>query len=94
MKDKEASRQVVYRSGTNWFAILGVIFVLFKLAGITVVATWSWWLVLLPFYVGLAFIFGLAVVGLVIGIIGAIGAMCYYFGEWCYYSIKNLFRRK
>lgn len=32
------------------FGILGIVFVTLKLMGITAVATWSWWLVLLPFY--------------------------------------------
>lgn len=33
------------------FGVLGVIFIVLKLVG---VITWSWWLVLLPFYFGLA----------------------------------------
>lgn len=40
----------------NWIMLLGVIFVLLKVTGLTMVATWSWWLVLLPFYVGLAIV--------------------------------------
>ena len=32
-----------------WFVALGVLAVVLKLAGWTVVATWSWWAVLLPF---------------------------------------------
>lgn len=31
-------------------SVLGVIFIVLKLVG---VITWSWWLVLLPFYLGL-----------------------------------------
>lgn len=36
------------------FGVLGVIFVVLKLVG---VIAWSWWLVLLPFYFGLALFF-------------------------------------
>jgi hypothetical protein len=39
-------------------AVLGVILIMLKIAGISVVATWSWWLVLLPFYIGLLVFFG------------------------------------
>ena len=42
------STQVV--SSTPLLGILGIIFITLKLAEIGVVATWSWWLVLLPFW--------------------------------------------
>lgn len=47
--------------------ILGLIFVTLKLAGIGVVAAWSWWLVLLPFYIvivvlGVVFIVGASII--------------------------------
>jgi len=46
--------------------ILGLIFVTLKLAEIGVVATWSWWAVLSPFWVPLAIVLGIfAVVGVV-----------------------------
>lgn len=34
--------------------LLGVLFIGLKLAGIGTVATWSWWLVTIPFWGGLA----------------------------------------
>lgn len=44
--------------------ILGLIFVTLKLAEIGVVATWSWWAVLSPFWVPLAIVLAIfAVVG-------------------------------
>ena len=44
--------------------ILGLIFVTLKLAEIGVVATWSWWWVLSPFWVPLAIVLAIfAVVG-------------------------------
>ncbi|BAU40123.1 hypothetical protein [Ralstonia phage RSP15] len=43
--------------------VLGIVFVVLKLCG---VINWSWWLVLLPFYFGLAIVVGiLAFAGLV-----------------------------
>ena len=46
------------------FGILGLIFVTLKLAEIGVVATWSWWAVLSPFWIPLAVVLGIfAVVG-------------------------------
>jgi small Trp-rich protein len=31
--------------------LIGLMLIIFKLLGVTAVATWSWWLVLLPFYI-------------------------------------------
>lgn len=50
------------------FGLLGVVFVVLKLAEVTAIATWSWWLVLLPFYGPLAIF---AVIGLACVIVGA-----------------------
>ena len=44
------------------FGILGLIFVTLKLAGIGTVATWSWWLVTLPFYGPVVVALGLVLV--------------------------------
>ena len=44
--------------GGQWLGLLGIIFVLCKIFEFGPIAAWSWWLVLLPFYVGLAIIFG------------------------------------
>lgn len=38
-------------SGIGFFGLLGVLFIALKLTEIGVVATWSWWLVLLPLYI-------------------------------------------
>ena len=38
--------------------ILGIIFVVMKLMSYGAVASWSWWLVLLPFYLPLVILFG------------------------------------
>lgn len=50
---------VVVRRGMGPLGMLGIIFVLLKLFGMTAVAGWSWWLVLLPFYIGFAIVLGI-----------------------------------
>lgn len=54
-------------TGFPILGILGLIFVTLKLAGIGVVAAWSWWLVLLPFYIaivvlGVVFVVGASII--------------------------------
>lgn len=55
------------------FTLLGLIFVTLKLTGHI---TWSWWLVTLPFWGGLALVIGLslviAIIGLIFGLILAV----------------------
>ena len=66
------SKEVSVTHNSNWLGLLGVIFVLCKVFEYGPIAAWSWWLVLMPFYVGLAIILGvLAFGGLVAG--GALG---------------------
>ena len=48
------------------FGILGLIFVTLKLAGIGTVATWSWWLVTLPFYGPIVVALGLVLVAAIV----------------------------
>ena len=50
-------------NGVGLFTVLGIVFTVLKLTG---VISWSWWLVLLPFYGGLA------VLGIVLIIIALI----------------------
>lgn len=59
----------VTHSAPQWLGLLGIIFVLCKIFSFGPVAEWSWWLVLLPFYAGLAIVVvvlgaGLAIVAL------------------------------
>jgi hypothetical protein len=49
----------------GWAGLLGVIFVIAKIWQIGVVATWSWWLVLLPFYFGFLLLVGIIILGAV-----------------------------
>ena len=54
----------------GWLGLLGVVLVVLKLnpGGLlnSPVQDWSWWLVLLPFYVGLIILLAIGVVALVI----------------------------
>lgn len=59
-------------SGVSVLGLLGVVFVTLKLLGITEVATWSWWLVLMPFWISIAI--ALAVVALA-GLAGLIAGL-------------------
>lgn len=54
------------------FGILGLIFVTLKLAGIGTVATWSWWLVTLPFYGPVVVALGLVLVAAIFAGIAAL----------------------
>jgi hypothetical protein len=59
--------------GIGVFGLLGVAFVVLKLIG---VINWSWWWVTLPFWGGLAIVFGvLAFIALGMLILWAIGKM-------------------
>jgi hypothetical protein len=59
MTDKKVS----VNANPGWLGLLGVIFVVAKVFEIGPVALWSWWLVLLPFYLGLAIVLGILAVG-------------------------------
>lgn len=54
------------------FGILGLIFVTLKLAGIGTVASWSWWLVTLPFYGPVVVALGLVLVAAIFAGIAAL----------------------
>ncbi len=43
--------KTVTSGGIGVFGLLGVVFIVLKLAGITQVAAWSWWWVLAPFWI-------------------------------------------
>lgn len=53
MKDVKVTRSFPILS------ILGLIFITLKLAGIGVVATWSWWWVLSPFWIPIVIVLAL-----------------------------------
>jgi hypothetical protein len=45
------------------FALAGIILCGLKIAGLTIVATWPWWLVTLPFWIGIAMFFAILLIG-------------------------------
>ena len=49
-------RTVTVTKNVSWLGLLGVIFVIAKVFEIGPVAEWSWWLVLMPFYIGFAIV--------------------------------------
>jgi len=53
------------------FGAIGLILVILKLAGVEPVSDWSWWLVTLPFWFGIAVVGVVAAVMLVVGLIAA-----------------------
>lgn len=77
--------EVNYNFG--WIGLLGVVLVLAKIFGVAPVAAWSWWLVLLPFYIGLAILLAFLVIGAV-SVGGAFG-IAYMLDWW-----KNRKRKK
>lgn len=45
------SEKKTYQVGTSIFTLIFIVFLFLKLAGIGVVATWSWWAVTSPLWV-------------------------------------------
>lgn len=44
------------------FGVIGLILVILKLGGVAPVAAWSWWLVTMPFWLGIAIFIAAAIV--------------------------------
>jgi hypothetical protein len=55
--------EVNVNTNPNWMTFLGVIFILCKIFSVPPIVDWSWWLVLLPFYFGIALAVGFIVIG-------------------------------
>lgn len=51
------------------FGLLGIVFVVLKLLGITAVAEWSWWWVTLPFWFGIAMVLGILAIGAICAVL-------------------------
>lgn len=65
------SKTTTVNTGGSLFGVLGLILVILKLAGVQPVADWSWWLVTLPFW------FGLAVVLVFLVVMGVVAAIIF-----------------
>lgn len=57
--------------GLGFFQVLFLVFLVLKLTG---VITWSWWLVTMPLWGGLALIFGIILVVLIVVALISLGA--------------------
>lgn len=58
------------------FGAIGLILVILKLAGVAPVAAWSWWLVTLPFWIGIVlFVVALAVMAIIVLFVVALAAI-------------------
>ena len=83
------SKEVTVNTGSSWLGLLGVIFVAAKVFEIGPVADWSWWLVLLPFYLGLAIIFGALAFAAVVATTVFVGAAIVDFFKFKKKNNKN-----
>ena len=63
MENNTPTKVIVKRASPGWLGLLGVIFVVAKVFEIGPVAAWSWWLVLLPFYLWVAVFLGIILFG-------------------------------
>jgi len=54
------------KSGIGFVGLLTLLFIGLKLAGIGVVATWSWWWVLSPIWITFSLVFVIALVAFII----------------------------
>ncbi len=59
-------QKVVYKNSFPLFTVLGLIFIVLKLVG---TITWSWWLVLAPFWAPLAIVLGIAIFAVILAFI-------------------------
>ena len=60
----ENNKNTVLGGGLTFLQVLFLIFLVLKLTGKTVVATWSWWWVTAPLWGGLAIVLVILLIGL------------------------------
>jgi hypothetical protein len=68
-------KTITSKQQSNGISFAGLLFILFlglKLAGIGEVATWSWWWVTSPLWIGAAIVIGIAISVVIFFIIGSI----------------------
>jgi len=58
--------------GIGAMGVLGIILILLKAFGVSAVAGWSWWIVLMPFWIGIAIVLAFL---LLIGILAGFAAL-------------------
>lgn len=71
------SNNKVIGTGLTFMQVLFLVFLILKLTGVSVVATWSWWWVTAPLWGGIALFFAIwvliMVIMLIVGLFSAIG---------------------
>lgn len=78
----------------NWLGLLGIIFVLCKIFQVGVIATWSWWIVLLPFYWFFAAILIFILSALGVGAFAGVAIMVLTAYDHVRNKIRRYFRAK
>ena len=65
----ENNKNTVLGGGLTFLQALFLVFLVLKLTGKTVVATWSWWWVTAPLWGGLAIVLVILLIGLLFGLL-------------------------
>ena len=65
----ENNKNTVLGGGLTFLQALFLVFLVLKLTGKTVVATWSWWWVTAPLWGGLAIVLVILFIGLLFGLL-------------------------
>ena len=68
----ENNKNTVLGGGLTFLQALFLIFLVLKLTGKTVVATWSWWWVTAPLWAGLAIVLVILLIGLLFGLLSVL----------------------
>ncbi len=68
----ENNKNTVLGGGLTFLQALFLIFLVLKLTGKTVVATWSWWWVTAPLWGGLAIVLVILLIGLLFGLLSVL----------------------
>ena len=68
----ENNKNTVLGGGLTFLQALFLIFLVLKLTGKTVVATWSWWWVTAPLWGGLAIVLIILLIGLLFGLLSVL----------------------
>lgn len=66
------NKQTTYQGGTNLGALVFIVFLILKLAGIGQVATWSWWWVTSPLWIPIVLVLSIGFIVFIIGLIVAL----------------------
>ena len=68
----ENNKNTVLGGGLTFLQALFLVFLVLKLTGKTVVATWSWWWVTAPLWGGLAIVLVILLIGLLFGLLSVL----------------------